>query len=99
MLTCGEYKMNSKRINITMPEKDLEKINKFCAEEKMNRSQLIRESTKQYIASIRELKEKEQRRKNIEWAIKMQDKIRQKSKSFPSGKSAVEIIREYRDSR
>ncbi|MBC8388762.1 MAG: ribbon-helix-helix protein, CopG family [Actinobacteria bacterium] len=91
--------MNSKRINITMPEEDLEKINKFCAEEKMNKSQLIRESTKQYIASIRELKEKEQRRKNIEWAIKMQDKIRQKSKSFPSGKSAVEIIREYRDSR
>ena len=91
--------MNSRRINITMPEKDLEKINKFCAEEKMNKSQLIRESTKQYIASIRELKEKEQRRKNIEWAIKMQDKIRQKSKSFPSGKSAVEIIREYRDSR
>ncbi len=91
--------MSSKRINITMPEKDIEKINEFCAEEKMNRSQLIRESTKQYIASIRELKEKEQRRKNIEWAIKMQDKIRQKSKSFPSGKSAVEIIREYRDSR
>ena len=91
--------MNSKRINITMPEEDLEKINKFCAEEKMNKSQLIRESTKQYIASMKELKEKEQRRKNIEWAIKMQDKIRQKSKSFPSGKSAVEIIREYRDSR
>jgi metal-responsive CopG/Arc/MetJ family transcriptional regulator len=91
--------MSSKRINITMPEEDLERINEFCAEEKMNRSQLIRESTKQYIASIRELKEKEQRRKNIEWAIKMQDKIRQKSKSFPSGKSAVEIIREYRDSR
>ena len=91
--------MNSKRINITMPEKDLEKINEFCAEGKMNRSQLIRESTKQYIASIRELKEKEQRRKNIEWAIKIQDKIRQKSRSFPSGKSAVEIIREYRDSR
>ena len=91
--------MSSKRINITMPEKDIEKINEFCAEEKMNRSQLIRESTKQYIASIRELKEKEQRRKNIEWAIKIQDKIRQKSKSFPSGKSAVEIIREYRDSR
>ena len=89
--------MSSKRINITMPEKDIEKINEFCAEEKMNRSQLIRESTKQYIASIRELKEKEQRRKNIEWAIKMQDKIRQKSKSFPSGKSAAEEIREWRD--
>ena len=82
-----------------MPEKDIEKINEFCAEEKMNRSQLIRESTKQYIASMKELKEEEQRRKNIERAIKIQDKIRQKSKSFPSGKSAVEIIREYRDSR
>jgi len=91
--------MNSKRINITMPEEDLEKINEFCAEEKMNRSQLVRESTKQYIAGMKELKEKEQKRKNIERAIKIQDEIRQKSKSFPSRKSAVEIIREYRDSR
>lgn len=91
--------MSSKRINITIPEENLKEINKFCSEEKMSKSQLIREAAAQYIASIKELKKKEQRRKDVEWAIRMQDKIRAKSKSFPSGKSAVEIIREYRDSR
>ncbi len=91
--------MSSKRINITIPEENLKEINKFCSEEKMSKSQLIREAASQYIAGIKELKEKEQKRRDVEWAIKMQDKIRAKSKYFPSGKSAVEIIREYRDSR
>jgi Mor family transcriptional regulator len=65
----------------------------------MSKSQLIREAASQYIASIKELKKKEQKRRDVEWAIRMQDKIRARSKYFPSGKSAVEIIREYRDSR
>ncbi|OFW53242.1 MAG: hypothetical protein A2163_08755 [Actinobacteria bacterium RBG_13_35_12] len=89
--------MSTKRINITIPEENLDQINKFCTEEKINKSKLIREATAQYIASLKELKEEEQRRKNIERAIKIQDRIRAKSKNFPSGKSAVEEIREWRD--
>jgi len=89
--------MSSKRINITIPEKNLKEISEFCAAEKMSRSQFIKETAAQYIANIKKQKEKEQRGKDIEWAIKMQDKIREKSKSFPSGKSAVEEIREWRD--
>ena len=89
--------MGSKRINITIPEENLKEINKFCDEEKMNKSQLIREATAQYMASVKELKEAEKKKKDMLWAIKMQDEIRAKSKSFPSGKSAVEEIREWRD--
>jgi metal-responsive CopG/Arc/MetJ family transcriptional regulator len=65
--------MSSKRINITIPEENLKEINKFCSEEKMSKSQLIREAASQYIASIKELKEKEQRRRDVEWAIEMQE--------------------------
>ena len=89
--------MSSKRINITIPEENLKEINEFCAAEKMGKSQLIRKATAQYIASIKEQKEEEQRRRDIERAIKIQDRIRAKSKNFPSGKSAVEEIREWRD--
>ena len=91
--------MGSKRINITIPEENLKEINKFCDEEKMNKSQLIRKATVQYMASVKELREAEKKKKDMLWAMEIQDKIRVKSKSFPSGKSAVEIIREYRDSR
>ena len=89
--------MGVKRINITIPEEDLKEINEFCVTEKMGKSQLIREAAAQYIASIKELKKKEQRRKDIERAMKIQEQLRAKSKNFPSGKSAVEEIREWRD--
>ncbi|GAH54839.1 unnamed protein product, partial [marine sediment metagenome] len=41
--------MGVKRINITIPEKNLKEINEFCATEKMSKSQLIREAAAQYI--------------------------------------------------
>ncbi len=89
--------MSSKRINITVPEKDLEEIKRFCIEEKMSRSQLIREAAVEYMVNIKGLKEKEKKKRDLEWAMKTQEKIRDKSRSFPSGKSATEIIRGSRD--
>lgn len=89
--------MSSKRINITIPEKDLGEINKFCAEEKMSRSQLIREAAAQYVANVEELRIEEKKKKDMLKAIKIQEQLRAKSKNFPSGKSAVEEIREWRD--
>lgn len=89
--------MGVKRINITIPEKDLEEINKFCAEEKMSRSQLIREAAAQYVANVEELRIEEKKKKDMLKAMKIQEQLRAKSKNFPSGKSAVEEIREWRD--
>ena len=90
--------MVSKRVNITIPEKNLQEINEFCIEEGIGKSLLIREATVKYIAGKKDEKRLEEKRKNIELAIKIQDELRQKNK-FTTHKSAVELIRELRDSR
>ena len=89
--------MSVKRINITIPEEDLKEINEFCATEKMGKSQLIREAAAQYIANVEELRIEEKKKKDMLKAIKIQEQLRAKSKNFPSGKSAVEEIRQWRD--
>lgn len=89
--------MSVKRINITIPEEDLKEINEFCATEKMSKSQLIREAAAQYIANVEELRIEEKKKKDMLKAIKIQEQLRAKSKNFPSGKSAVEEIRQWRD--
>jgi metal-responsive CopG/Arc/MetJ family transcriptional regulator len=91
--------MRAKRINITIPEENLREINEFCVNEKVNKSWLIREATSQYIADIREQKEIERKKKDMEWAAKMMEKLRKKKITFKDGKTAEEVIREFRDSR
>ena len=90
--------MSYKRINITIPDDDLRKIDEFCSEEKISKSHLIREATTNYITEINKQKEIERKRKEVEWAIEMMDKLRKKVK-FTSGKTAAEMVRELRDSR
>ena len=90
--------MVSKRINVTIPEENLREINEFCVEEGIGKSQLIREAAVKYIAGKKDEKELEEKRKNIELAIKIQDELRQKNK-FTTHKSAMELIRELRDSK
>ena len=89
--------MSVKRINITIQEEDLKEINEFCATEKMSKSQLIREAAAQYIANVEELRIEEKKKKDMLKAIKIQEQLRAKSKNFPSVKSAVEEIRQWRD--
>jgi metal-responsive CopG/Arc/MetJ family transcriptional regulator len=89
--------MNSKKINITIPEKILRKINEFCDEEGLTKSLLIRKATASYIADVREKKELERKRKDIEWAIETSRLLRQKMGAFKDNKKGSEIIREFRD--
>jgi len=91
--------MKAKRINITIPEGNLREINEFCINEKVNKSWLIREATSQYMADIKEQKENEKKKKDMEWAAKMMEKLREKKITFKDGKTAEEVIREFRDSR
>lgn len=91
--------MKAKRINITIPEENLREINEFCISEKINKSWLIREATSQYIADIKEQKEIEKKKRDMEWAAKMMEKLRKKKITFRGGKTAEEVIREFRDSR
>ena len=88
--------MKYKRINITISENDLNKINEFCSDEKLSKSFIIREATLNYIAQKETEKKLQTRRKNIENAIKIQDKLRMSSK-FKTNKSAGQLIRELRD--
>jgi metal-responsive CopG/Arc/MetJ family transcriptional regulator len=91
--------MNYKRINITIPEEDLKKIEEFCGAEKISKSFMIREAASKYISEVREQKEKEKKKKQIEWALEAMEKLRKKNIKFKDGKTAEELIRELRDSR
>ena len=91
--------MPSKKINITIPEKNLKEISEFCSNEKITKSWLIREAASQYIAGVKENRELEKKRKDMEWAAKAMEKLRGKSNGFTGGKTAAEVIREFREKR
>jgi metal-responsive CopG/Arc/MetJ family transcriptional regulator len=91
--------MTSKKINITIPEKILKEINDFCVSEKISKSWLIREATSQYIASISKKREFEKKKKEMEWAVKTMERLREKNIGFDGGKTGTEVIREFREKR
>ena len=89
--------MNSKKINITIPEDNLKEIEKFCKSEDISKSLLIREAAAQYITEVKEKKEIERKRKDMEWAREASRNLRDKSSGFHKGKKGYEVIRESRD--
>ena len=89
--------MNSKKINITIPEDNLKEIEEFCNSENISKSFLIREAAAQYIAEVKEKKEMERKKKDMEWALEASKKLREKSEGFCNGKKGFEVIRESRD--
>ena len=91
--------MSSKKINITIPEKNLKEINKFCISEKVSKSWLIREATSQYIVNINKKRELEKKKKDMEWAAQTMEELRKKSNGFIDGKTGTEVIREFREKR
>ncbi|MDD5622255.1 MAG: ribbon-helix-helix domain-containing protein [Actinomycetota bacterium] len=91
--------MTSKKINITIPEKNLKEIKDFCISEKISKSWLIREATSQYIAGISKKKELEKKKKDMEWAAKTMERLREKSDGFTGEKTGTEVIREFREKR
>lgn len=89
--------MNSKKVNITIPEKNLNEINEFCKSEGVSKSWLIREAASQYIALIKDKKVLDKKRIDMEWAQKASEKLRGESTDFHNDKRGFEIIRESRD--
>lgn len=89
--------MRSKKINITIPEKNLKEIDEFCQEEGLSKSFLIREAAISYIADIREERELEKKKNEIEWAIETSKRLRQKKGGFKNHKKSYQVIRESRD--
>jgi len=68
--------MSSKKINITIPEDNLKEIDEFCNSENISKSFLIREAAAQYIAAVKENKELDRKRKDMEWAREASRKLR-----------------------
>ena len=89
--------MNSKKINITIPEDNLKEMEKFCNSEGITKSFLIREATASYIADIMKKKELEKKKKEIEWAIETSRRLRKKKGGFKDNKKGFQVIRESRD--
>ncbi len=89
--------MNSKKINITIPEDNLKEIEEFCKNENISKSLLIREAAAQFIAEVKEKKKIERIRKDMEWARAASKTLRDKSTGFHNGKKGHEVIRESRD--
>jgi len=63
--------MKMEKINITLPNDDLKKLDEFIKEEKTNRSQFIREATKHYIEELKKQRAMEKRRVEITEGIKL----------------------------
>ena len=91
--------MPSRKINITIPEKNLEEIKEFCISEKVSKSWLISEATSRYIANVKKNRELEKKKKDMEWAAKAMEELRKKSDGFIDGKAGTEVIREFREKR
>ena len=89
--------MNSRKINITIPENNLKEIEEFCKSEDISKSFLIREAAIQYIAEVKENREMERKRKDMEWAREASINLRGKSMGLHKGKKGYEVIRESRD--
>ena len=89
--------MTSKKINITIPEKNLNEINQFCESENISKSLLIREAASKYIADVKEERELDKKRKEMEWAEKTMERLRKKGSGFTGSKTGAEVIREFRE--
>ncbi|MBM3710416.1 MAG: CopG family transcriptional regulator [Actinobacteria bacterium] len=90
--------MSYKRINITVPEEDLDRINKYCNEVNISKSYLVREAAITYIAAMQRQKEVEKKNKEISEAIEAIYDIKGKIK-FNNSKTSEEMVREIRDGR
>ncbi len=83
------------RINAILPEDTIEKIDSIAKEEKKSRSSILREAAERLIEEYQRLRAEELRRERLSHAIKIQDKLREKSGRW----DGVSEVRKWRDIR
>jgi metal-responsive CopG/Arc/MetJ family transcriptional regulator len=66
------------RINASLTDDLLKKIDDAASEQNKSRSRFIREAAEKYIAEHERKKEEEERKKAFAQAIRLQDKLRKK---------------------
>ena len=67
------------RINASLSDDLLKKIDEVAREQNKNRSRFIREATEKYIAEHERKKEEEKRKGAFAQAIRLQDQLRKKA--------------------
>ena len=66
------------RINASLTDDLLKKIDEAASEQNKSRSRFIREATEKYIAEHERMKEEEKRKEAFAQAIRLQDKLRKR---------------------
>ena len=81
------------KINITLSEEDLKKIDEFVKRESFTRSGFIREAVKSYIAKVEAEEEERKRRERMKRAVAGIRQLRKKAGNW----NGVSEIRKWRD--
>lgn len=81
------------RINTVLTDDLIKKINETAKEQNKSRSKFIREAAEHYILEYEKKKEEELRKKKLEGAVRIQDKLRKKSAKW----NGVAEIRKWRE--
>jgi len=83
------------KINITLSEEDLKKIDEFAKKESFTRSGFIREAVKFYIAKVEVGEEERKKRERMKRAVVGIRQLRKKAGDW----DGVSEIRKWRDAR
>ncbi|MBU1262146.1 hypothetical protein KKG61_08220 [bacterium] len=83
------------KINITFPEKLLEEVDSMANQLKKKRSRFLRDAVEVYIQECKRSIEEMERRRDIEEAMVVQDRLRKKTGDW----DGVAELRKWRDSR
>jgi hypothetical protein len=83
------------RVNVIIPDRLLDTLDKTAAEEKMSRSGLIQEATRRYLEERRLAHEALTRKKKMERAASKMDRLAEKFGKW----NGVRIVRQFRDQR
>lgn len=82
------------KVNVSLSDDLLEKVDALAAEQNRSRSGLVQEATAQYVVRMHDEQEREQRRRTIETAM---TDARELAGLVPPGDDATAMIRRDRD--
>ena len=83
------------RVNVIIPDRLLETLDKAASDEKLSRSGLIQEATRRYLEERRLEQEALDRRRKMDRAASKMDRLAKKFGKW----NGVKIVRQFRDKR
>ena len=83
------------RINAVLDENVIEEIDRMGKEKKKSRSALLREAAERLVEEYRREKDEAMRKKKVGQAIRVQDRLRRKSRKW----DGISELRRWRESR